>query len=87
MRRVILPSILVVAGLLSVVASREAAAAPVTTAVSQALPAFNSGLLSEVYYYHGRYYPYRYGGHYYPYRYGGHYYNHRAYRNGHWRYY
>jgi hypothetical protein len=30
------------------------------------------------YYYHGRHYPYRYH---------GHYYNHRAWRNGHWRYY
>lgn len=78
MRRLILPSILVVAGLLSAAAPREAAAAPVTTAVSPALPAFGSGLLSEVYYYHGRYYPYRYR---------GHYYHHRVYRHGHWRYY
>ncbi len=78
MRRLILPSILVVAGLLSVVASQEAAAGPVITAAPLAVPAFTNGLLSEVYYYHGRYYPYHYK---------GHYYRHRNYRHGRYYYY
>jgi hypothetical protein len=39
-----------------------------------------------VYYWHGRYYPYRWRGGYYPYRWHGGYYRHRYYRYGHWRY-
>jgi hypothetical protein len=35
-------------------------------------------LLEQVYYYHGRYYPYRYNNRYYA---------HRVYRHGHWHYY
>jgi hypothetical protein len=40
-----------------------------------------------VYYYRGRYYPYRWRGAYYPYRWHGAYYRHRFYRYGRWRYY
>jgi hypothetical protein len=40
-----------------------------------------------VYYYRGRYYPYRWHGRYYPYRWGGGYYRHRYYRYGRYRYY
>lgn len=50
-------------------------------------PTATPSAIENVYYYHGRYYPYRYHGHYYPYRYNGHYYNHRRLVNGHWRYY
>ena len=47
-------------------------------ATSPAVGAMTNPLLSDVYYYHGRYYPYRYNGHYYSYRYHGHYYHHRS---------
>ena len=76
MFRLMLPSMLVVAGSLSVPVGQKATAAPVTTAVQQAIA--GNGLMQDVYYYRG---------HHYPYRHGGHYYNHRYYQNGRWRYY
>jgi len=83
MRYFILASSLV-AGLASIPFCQGAAAAPVIAAVQ---PVLGNSQIEPIYYYHGRYYPYYYRGHYYPYRYNGHYYNHRAYQNGHWRYY
>ena len=44
-------------------------------------------IITPVYYYRGRYYPYRWHGGYYPYRWHGGYYRHRYYRYGGWRYY
>jgi hypothetical protein len=46
---------------------------PSTTATT-----LHGPLLEQVYYYHGRYYPYRYNNRYYA---------HRVYRHGHWHYY
>ena len=61
----------------------QAALIPVSVAApivpSEAPIAFShNSLIEQVYYYHGRYYPYRYHGGYYA---------HRAYRHGYWRYY
>jgi hypothetical protein len=51
--------------------------AGVTTDASDIVP---------VYYWRGRYYPYRWHGGYYRYRWHGGYYRHRYYRYRHWRY-
>lgn len=66
--------ILLLAVMIGVGASQDAMAAPIlggSLRVGQ--PA-----VTEVYYYHGGYYPYRYH---------GHYYRHRNYRNGRYYYY
>jgi len=86
MRLILLP-VLGIATLLSISIPRETAAAPVTTAVSTIVSDMRGNSIDKVYYYGGRYYPYRYGGRYYPYRYHGMYYNHRYYRYGRWHYY
>lgn len=72
-----LPIPLVVA-LLSAVVLPRAEAAPVATAASPAVSAFDNSLVQDIYYSHGRNYSYRYK---------GRYYNHRRYQNGHWNYY
>jgi len=71
-------SLLAVAGLLSSAVSREAAAAPVTTAGAHTISGSSGSSIESVYYYRGGYYPYRYG---------GMYYRHRYYRYGRWHYY
>jgi hypothetical protein len=81
------PWAMVVAGLLSVAAPHEAAAAPVTTIATRIPPALVDGSIQKVYYYRGRYYPYYYRGSYYPYRYQGQYFRYRYYRYGRWHYY
>ena len=79
MLRLILLSILVVAGLLGIPIWQNAGAAPLPTAVQQGVASIGNGLMLNVYYrYHGRNYKYRYK---------GHYYNHRSYRSGRWHYY
>ena len=82
-------SSIVIAGLLSAAAGQGAVAFPVpaSTPPFQVLPAPQRSSIEPVYYYRGRYYPYRYHGHYYRYRYNGRYYLHRSHRNGHWHYY
>jgi hypothetical protein len=77
MRLSLLP-LVAVTSVLGVYAPHHAAAAPVTAAISLVSPVPAGGLTEDVYYYRGRYYPYRYG---------GHYYSHRYYRGGRWRYY
>lgn len=86
MRLILLP-VLGMAALLSISVPRETAAAPVITAAPLMTPGMDRSSIDEIYYYRGRYYPYRYGGRYYPYRYNGMYYNHRYYRYGRWHYY
>jgi len=71
-------SSIVIAGLLSAAAGHGAVAVPASTPPFQVLPAPQRGSIEPVYYYRGRYYPYRYH---------GHYYRHRSHRNGHWHYY
>jgi hypothetical protein len=85
--RLNLLSVMVVAGLLSVPVSHEAAAASAPVATPQMTPAVAGGPIEKIYYYQGRYYPYYYHGGYYPYRYQGAYYQHRYYRYGRWHYY
>jgi hypothetical protein len=71
-------SSIVIAGLLSTAAGQGAVAFPASTPPFRVLPAPQRSSIEPVYYYHGRYYPYRYQ---------GHYYHHRSHRNGHWHYY
>jgi hypothetical protein len=80
-------SAMIMAGLLGLPVMHGAVAAPVTSSALQIAPGAANGSVAKIYYYRGRYYPYRYHGAYYPYAYGGHYYNHRYYRYGHWHYY
>ena len=51
---------------LALAALSAPAAAPAATAVPVAIPAGHNPAVTDVYYYHGRYYPYRYHGRYYP---------------------
>ena len=55
-----------------------AVAAPFAFVESPMILSTNSRSFEEIYYYHGRHYPYRYNSRYYA---------HRVYRNGHWHYY
>jgi hypothetical protein len=73
MRRSLL-AVAVVTGLLTLPMLHEAAAVPVMIAP----PTAPDGSIKEVYYYHGRYYPYHYR---------GQYFRHRYYRYGRWHYY
>jgi|HubBroStandDraft_6_1064221.scaffolds.fasta_scaffold473898_2 hypothetical protein len=63
-------------GLLAVSFFQTTVAAPVVRSITPI--ALDGPLFKEVYYYHGRHYPYHYN-----YRY----YAHRVYRHGHWHYY
>jgi hypothetical protein len=74
---------MIVASVLTAPVPQKATAAPVT----RIIPAVAGSSITDIYYYHGHYYPYYYRGGYYPYRYGGHYYRHRYYRYGRWHYY
>ncbi len=65
------------AGLLAASLVQGSVAAPIVWHATP-MTAVHGGLLNQVYYYHGRHYPYRYNGRYYA---------HRAYRHGHWHYY
>jgi hypothetical protein len=76
-------SILLVAGLvspllLSAMIPHQALAAPAPQPLVKVVASPTDGAVEKVYYYRGRYYPYRYRGRYYARRY---------YRGGHWRYY
>jgi len=71
-------SSIVIAGLLSAAAGQGAVAVPTSTPPFRVLPAPQRSSIDPIYYYRGRYYPYRYH---------GHYYHHRTHRNGHWHYY
>jgi hypothetical protein len=62
-------AVMVTAGLLSVPAPHEAAAAPVTIAAPQILATLASGSIERIYYYRGGYYPYSYRGMYFRHRY------------------
>jgi hypothetical protein len=75
MRKDLLTSI-GLAGLVTVSVAQGAVAAPIAPTVPMVAP--SGGLLEQVYYYHGRYYPYRYNHRYYA---------HRVYRHGRWHYY
>jgi hypothetical protein len=55
-----LRSVLVVTGLLTLPVAYETAASPLTAAVPQISPALAGGSTENIYYYHGRYYPYYY---------------------------
>jgi hypothetical protein len=85
--RLSLLSAMVVAGLLSLPARHEAAAAPVTTAAPRIIPTESGNSVEEIYYHRGRYYPYYYRGGYYPYAYRGQYSHYLYYRYGRWHYY
>ncbi len=63
---------MIVAGLLSVPVSHEAAASPATLIVSRVTVALSDSSIENVYYYRHRYYPYRYRGSYYRHRYYRH---------------
>jgi hypothetical protein len=87
-KRFVLAPSLALAGLLFLSGTQSAAAAEAGPPHSQVIDSSHHDLSTAAYYtYQGRHYPYRYHGNYYYYRYGGRYYNHRAYTNGHWRYY
>ena len=62
-------AVMVIAGLLSVPAPHEAAAAPVTTAAPQIPATLATGSIERIYYYRGGYYPYSYRGMYFRHRY------------------
>jgi hypothetical protein len=85
--RLSIVSALVVAGMLGVCRSHEAAAAPATAVMLPMAAAPSGNAIEDVYYYRGRQYPYRYRGRYYSYRYNGRYYQHRYQRHGRWYYY
>jgi hypothetical protein len=78
MRRVTLPSAMILAGLLSIAAARQVYAAPVQFRAAPEATAQGSGPIQDIYYYRGRYYPYRYR---------GQYFRHRYYKHGRWHYY
>jgi hypothetical protein len=63
-------------GLLATSFVQGAAAAPIVPPVTPT--ALDGSSFEQVYYYRGRYYPYRYNNRYYA---------HRVYRHGHWHYY
>ena len=63
------------AGLVTASVAQGSVAAPIAPAVP--MVALRGGSLEQVYYYHGRYYPYRYNNRYYV---------HRVYRHGRWHY-
>ena len=71
-------SVIALAASLSIVSLRGATAAPVLGAVVGASPLPAPHAIENVYYWHGRHYPYRYR---------GRYYQHRYYRHGRWHYY
>jgi hypothetical protein len=77
MRRVLFCA-MSLAAIVGASAIHEAKAAPVVAAVAPGPHGTAAGQIQPVYYYRGRYYPYRYG---------GGYYHHRYYRRGHWHYY
>jgi len=66
------------AGLVAASVAQGAVAAPIARAEAPSIVSPNGRSFEEIYYYHGRYYPYRYNNSYYA---------HRVYRHGHWRYY
>lgn len=66
------------AALLGATAIHSAKASPVVAVTPSSLHGPAGELTEPVYYYKGRYYPYRNG---------GHYYHHRSYRHGRWSYY
>jgi hypothetical protein len=66
------------AGLASAFVLHGAVAAPFSLVKSPMTVSLSGRSFEEIYYYHGRYYPYRYNSRYYA---------HRVYRNGHWHYY
>lgn len=93
--RISLVSLTVLAGV-AVASAPAALAAPVGAGMMRAGGHGHDPSVTEVYYYQGRYYPYRYRGQYYPYRYHGQYYryywnhryyNHRDWHGGRWHYY
>jgi hypothetical protein len=65
------------AGLLAALLVEETAAAQIEPPAPPTI-AFHGRSIEQVYYYHGRYYPYHYNNRYYA---------NRVYRHGHWRYY
>jgi hypothetical protein len=76
-------SILLAAGLvspllLSAISPQQALAAPAPRPLATMVASPTDSAVQKVYYYRGRYYPYRYRGRYYA---------HRYYKGGHWRYY
>jgi hypothetical protein len=76
-------SILLAAGLvspllLSAMTPQQALAAPALRPLGTVVASPTDSAVQKVYYYRGRYYPYRYRGRYYA---------HRYYKGGHWRYY
>jgi hypothetical protein len=66
------------AGLTAASVLQGATAAPLALARASVIASSNGQLFEEIYYYHGRHYPYRYNSRYYA---------HRVYQNGHWGYY
>jgi hypothetical protein len=65
-------SMMIVAGLLSVPVSHEAAASPATPIRSPSSVTLSDNSIEKAYYYRHRYYPYQYRGAYYRHRYYRH---------------